>query len=324
MAPLNRMDPARNRHCSRSYQLDQQQSLSHLSIQQRSISAATEFTSPTDTANINTNRSNPYLCYRNDIQPFEPQQFLPGLSVQQQYIPAETGVNRSMNDTINYDNRSSLPHAHHYDKQLYQPQHALSGPSTQRGTEAARTHSSCPWETTEYNTNYSSQYNESRTFMQIHQQQNLWLPEPTEIQPIRPIARRPSDIAPSNTNYGHLHQEQAYGFMLQQPNLRRTSVPVVPFHNKNMADSARHSIGTDSDLTLLNLPALPAARPTQQSTVSPAPLPPTSLEQQEIHVASSRVSNSPRCVKHEDVWGCGGIGSPSVFSVRKGWIRKFL
>jgi hypothetical protein len=301
MAPLNRMDPAGNPHGSSSYQLEQQQTLLHLSIEQRSISAATEFTSPTDTANSNTNSSDPYQGYRNDIQPFEPQQILTGLSVQRQHIPAETGVSGSMNDTINYDNRSSLPHTHHYDNQMYQPQHALSGPQTQRASEVARTHSSRPLESTEYNTNYSSQYHESESFTQIHQQQQLSLPEPTEIQPIRPIASTPCDIATSNTNYNKLHQAQAYGFMLQQPSIRRTSipgpiVPAVTSDTTNTSDSGRHSSGTDSGLTLLSLLALPAARPTQPSTVLPSPVPPARPEQQENHVAPSRVSNISRLV----------------------------
>jgi hypothetical protein len=45
-------------------------------------------------------------------------------------------------------------------------------------------------------------------------------------------------------------------------------------------------------------------------------VPPARPEHQDIHVAPSRVSISPRFVKHEDVWWCGGIGTPNVFSVR--------
>jgi hypothetical protein len=78
------MDRARFHYWLSQYQLEQQQSLPSLSIQQRSISAATEFTSPTDTANSNTNSSssNQYQGHRNDTQQFEPQTILPGLSVQ--------------------------------------------------------------------------------------------------------------------------------------------------------------------------------------------------------------------------------------------------
>jgi hypothetical protein len=74
------------------YYLEQQQSLTSLSVQERSTSAATEFTAPTDTANSNTSSSNQYQGHRIDIQP---QQFLPGLSRQQEDIPAETDVSRS-------------------------------------------------------------------------------------------------------------------------------------------------------------------------------------------------------------------------------------
>jgi hypothetical protein len=319
VAPLNRINSARNPYWSNSYLVDQEQTFSSLSFQQRSLSAATEFTNPSDTANSNTNSSDPNQGHRNDIQPFQPQQFLGGLSVQRQYIPVETAVSGSMNDTINYDNRDRLPHAHHYDNHLYQPQQALSGPSR----DVARTHSIWPLDTTEYNTNYSSQYHESESFNQVHQQQNLWLPEPTEIQPIRPIARRPSDIATSNTNYGHLHQEQAHGFMLQQPSLPRPIVPgpivqAVTFHGTNRADSARHCSGTDSGLNVSSRLALPSVRPTQPSPLPPAPVPPARPEQQEKQVAPLQVSNSPRVDKHADVWGCGCILAPNVFSVRIG------
>jgi hypothetical protein len=82
MAALNRMDRERFHYWLSQYQLEQQQTLPSLSIQQRSISAATDFTSTTDTANINTSSSYPYQGHRNDTQQFEPQQFLLGLSVQ--------------------------------------------------------------------------------------------------------------------------------------------------------------------------------------------------------------------------------------------------
>jgi hypothetical protein len=296
------MERARYLYWISKYQLEQQ-SLSRLSVQERSMSATTDFTIPTDTANSNTSISNQYQGQQIDIQPFEPQQFLPGLSVQRQFIPAETGVSRFMNYTINRDNSSRLSHAHHYDNQFYQPQQSLSGPSTQRSTEAARTHSFRPLETTEYNTNYSSQYHESRTFIQIHQQQQLCLPEQTQIQPIRPIARRPCDIATSNTNYGHLHQAQAYGFMLQQvqPSLPRPYVPgpIVPAvtsDTTNTADGGRHSSGTDSGLAVSSGLALPAARPIQPSPATPAPVSPTRPEQQEMHVAPLQVRNSSQLV----------------------------
>jgi hypothetical protein len=298
------------------YQLEQQKPLRSLSIQERSMTAATEFTSPTDTAISNTKSSIQYQCHRIDILPFEPQIFLPGLSGQQQYIPAETDVSRSMNDTVHYDNSSSLPHVHHYDNQLYQPQQALSGPSTQRATEAPRTHFFRPLETTEYNTNYSSQYQESRNFNQFYQQKQLCLPEPTKIHPIRPIARRACDIATSNTNYDHLHQAQAHGFMVQQvqlimslprPSVPRPIVPAVTFDTTKTADSARQSSDTDSGPIVSSSLALPAARPTQQSPLPPASVQPTRPEQQEMHVAPSRVSNSPRLLILHIIVMCGGV-----------------
>jgi hypothetical protein len=267
------------------------------------MSATTEVTSPTDTAISNTNSSNQYQGHWIDIQPFEPQQFLPGLSGQQQYIPTETDINRYMIDTINYDNSSRLPHAHQHHNQLYQPQQTLSGPSTQRATEAARTYSFRPLETTEYNTNYSTQYQQSRTFIQIHQQQHLWLPEPTEIEPIWPIASTPYDVPTSNTNYDHLYQAQAYGFMLQQeqlslprPILPGPVVQAVNFDTTKTADSGRQSSDTDSGPIVSSRLALTTTSPTQQSLLPPATLQPTRHEQQEMHVAPSRVSNSSRLV----------------------------
>jgi hypothetical protein len=80
MAALNRMDPASSRYWLSQHHMEQQQTLPSLSIQQRFISAATEFTSPTDTANSNANSSNPNHGHRNDTQQFE-QQFLPGLCI---------------------------------------------------------------------------------------------------------------------------------------------------------------------------------------------------------------------------------------------------
>jgi hypothetical protein len=202
-----------------------------------------------------------------------------------------------MNDTINYDNSSSHPHAQYYGNQLYHPQPSLSGPSTELETEAARTYFFRPLESTEYNTNYSTQYQESRNFNHLHQQQQLSLPEPTEIQPIRPIASTPCDVATSNTNYDHLRQAQAYGFMLQQPSLPRPSVPgpIVPAvtsDTTNATDSARHSIGIHSGLNVSSSLDFPTARPTQPSPMTPAPVPPVRPEKQEMHIAPSRVSNS--------------------------------
>jgi hypothetical protein len=282
------------------HQMEQQQTFSSLSLQQRSISAATEFTSPTDTANSNTNSSVPYQGHRNDIQPLQPQPFLPGLSVQQQFIPVYlyTGVNRSMNDTIIYDYSSSLPHAHYYANHLYQPQPSRSGPSTQQGTEAAETHLFMPLQTTEYNTNYNSQYQDSRNFNQFYQQQQLCLPEQTGIQPIRPIPCTLSDVATSNINHVNLHQAQACGFMLQQdqPSLPCLIVPgpIVPgviFDTMYTGDSARQSSYTDLGLSGSPRLVFPTAPPTQASPVRPAPVPPSRPEQQEMHVAPSQVSN---------------------------------
>jgi hypothetical protein len=283
------------------HQMEQQQTLPSLSIQQRSISAATEFTSPTDTASSNTSSSssNQYQGHRNDIQPLQPQQFLPGLSVQQQYIPVYlyTGVNRSMNDTIIYDYSSSLPYAHYFANQLYQPQPSLSGPSTHQGTEAGRTHLFMPLQTTEYNTNYSSQYQDSRNFNQFYQQQQSCLPEQTEIQPIRPIPCTLSDVATSNINHVHLNQGQANVFMLQQeqPSLPCLIVPgpIVPGVTSTMytGESAGQSSDTELGLSVSSRLVFPTARPTQPSPVRPAPVAPARPEQQEIHVAHSQVSN---------------------------------
>jgi hypothetical protein len=297
------MDPTSYHYWLSQYQLEEQQALPSLSIQQRFISAAIEFTSCTGIANSNTNNSDPNHGHRNDTQRFEQQQLLPGLSGQQQYIPVETGFTRSMNDTINYDNSSRIPHAHHYDNQLYQPQPSLSGTSTEQGTEAAETYLFMPLQTTEHNTNYSSQYLDSRNFNQFYQQQQLLSPGPTQIQPIRPTASTHSDVATSNTNYVHLHQTQACDFMLQQeqPSLPRPILPgpVVPgvtFDAMYTGDSARQSSYTDLGLSVSSRLVFPTAPPTQPPHVRPAPLVPARPEQQEIHVAPSLVSNSPRLV----------------------------
>jgi hypothetical protein len=292
------MDPDSAHYWLSQYQLEQQQALPSLSIQQRCISAATEFTSPTDIANSNTNSSDPYHGHRNDTQQFEPQQFLPGLSVQQEYIPGETGVTKSMNDAINFDNSGILPHAHHYSNKFYQPQPSLSSSSTQQGTAMARTHTFMPLETTEYNTNFSSQYQESRNVNQFYQQQQLLSPGPTQIQPIRPIASTHSDVATSNTNYVHLHQAKAYVFMLQQeqqslprPIVPGPVVPGVTFDTKYTSDSARQSSDTDLGLNGSSRLIFPTAPPTQPSPVRPAPVAPARPEQQKIHVAPSQVRN---------------------------------
>jgi hypothetical protein len=298
MAAQNEMNRDSYHYWSRSYQLGQQQTLPILSIQHRNILAATEITSPTNTANSNTNSSNPYQGPINYSQQFEPQQCLPGLSVQQQYIPAETGISTSMNDTIHYDNSNSLPHAQYYVNQLYQPQPSLLGPSTQQGTEAAETHLFMPLQTTEYNTNYSSQYPGSRHFNQFYQQQQLLSPGPTQIQPIRPIASTPCDVATSNTNYDNLHQAQAYDFMLQQeqPSLPYPIVPGpvvadVTFDTVYTCDSAGQFSDTDLGLNVPSHLVFPTAPPTEPPPVRSAPVAPARPEQQEMHVAPSQVSN---------------------------------
>jgi hypothetical protein len=84
--------------------------------------------------------------------------------------------------------------------------------------------------------------------------------------------------------------------MLQQPRLPRPVVPgpIVPAvttDTTNTADS-----GTDSGLAVSSRDVLPAASPTQPPPVPPAPVPPARPEQQEMHVAPSRVSNYSRLV----------------------------
>jgi hypothetical protein len=100
--------------------------------------------------------------------------------------------------------------------------------------------------------------------------------------------------------------------MLQQPSLPRRSVPgpvvrAVTSDTAITADSARHSSGTDSGLNVSSRIALPAARPTQQPPVPPAPVPPPRPEQQEMHVAPSRVSNSSRLVILHVIVTYGGV-----------------
>jgi hypothetical protein len=123
----------------------------------------------------------------------------------------------------------------------------------------------------------------------------------SETQSISPIASTPCDVATSNTNYEHLHQAQAYGFMLQQPSLPRPIVPgpIVPtvtFDTTNMADSAWHFSDTDPGLSVSARLALTAARPTQPSPVPTTPVPPARPERQEMHVAPSRVRYASRIV----------------------------
>jgi hypothetical protein len=60
MSALNMMYHASYLYWTSKYQLEQQKHLSSLSIQERSMSATTEVTSPTDTAISNTNSSNQY------------------------------------------------------------------------------------------------------------------------------------------------------------------------------------------------------------------------------------------------------------------------
>jgi hypothetical protein len=138
---------------------------------------------------------------------------------------------------------------------------------------------------------------------QLYQQQQLSLPEPTNIQPIRPIASTPCDVANCNISNVHIHQAQPHVFMLQQeqlglprPSVPGTIVSTVTFDTMNSADSARHSSGADSGLNVSSHLAWTTARPTQQSHLPPAPVPPVRPEQQDIHVAPSQVSTYPRLV----------------------------
>jgi hypothetical protein len=173
---------------------------------------------------------------------------------------------------------------------------SLRGLSTQQVSISAATGF-----TSHTNTANSNTSNNPYQGHQLHQQQQLSLPEPTNIQPIRPIASTPCDVASSYINYVHLHHAQPYGFMLQQaqlglprPSVPGTIVPTVTFDTMNTADSTRHSSGIDSGLNVSSHLASTTPRPTHQSPLPPEPVPPVRPEQQDIHVAPSRVSNYPR------------------------------
>jgi hypothetical protein len=123
-------------------------------------------------------------------------------------------------------------------------------------------------------------------------------PGPTQIQPIRPTASTHSDVATSNTSYVHLHQAQAYDFMLQQqppclpcPIVTGPVVPAVTFDAMYTGDSARQSSDTDFGLSVSSRLVFPSEPPTQPPLVRPAPVAPARPEQQEIHIAPSLVSN---------------------------------
>jgi hypothetical protein len=190
--------------------------------------------------------------------------------------------------------------SHHYWLTRYQleQRRSLRSLSTQQMPISAATGF-----TSHTNTANSNTSNNPYQVHQIYQQQQLSLPEPTNIQTIRPIASTPCDVASCNIKYVHLHQAQPYDFMLQQeelglprPSVPGPIVPTVTFDTTNTADSARHSSGTDSGLNVSSHLAWTTAGPTQPSPVPPAPVPPVSPEQQDIHVAPSRVSNYPRLV----------------------------
>jgi hypothetical protein len=188
--------------------------------------------------------------------------------------------------------------SHHYWLTRYQleQRQSLRNLSTQPISISAATRF-----TSHTNTANSNTSNNPYQGHQLHQQQQLSLPEPTNIQPIRTIASTPRDVASCKINYAHLHQAQPYGFMLQQvqlglprPTVPGPIVPTVTFDTTNTAGSTRHSSGTDPGLNVSSHLAWTTARPTQQSPLPPAPVPPVRPEQQDIHVAPSRVSNYPR------------------------------
>jgi hypothetical protein len=79
----------------------------------------------------------------------------------------------------------------------------------------------------------------------------------------------------------------------QQPSVTReithdTTAATLKPDSRNTPESTRYSSATQSGLSLSPHLALPAAGFTQ-----PGPVPPASPEQEEVHVAPSRVSKSP-------------------------------
>jgi hypothetical protein len=254
------------------------------------------FTRRTHTAISYTSSNVLHQAHSPETELSQPHQSVPGPSRQRPLITAGTDFTRPTNVSISYTRSRSPPKAHQYESKLYQLQ-VLQRPSITRQFEPTEERICIPLDTSATHTRDRNLYQDSNNINRSYQQDQS-SQETSRNHPILLLARSPCDIATSNIHYDRPHQGRHYGSLLleQQPSLPRPSVPgpnvpAVTSDTTNTSGSGRHSSGTDSGLTLLSLLALPAARPTQPSTV-----PPARPEQQEIHVAPSQVSNISRLV----------------------------
>jgi hypothetical protein len=117
------------------------------------------------------------------------------------------------------------------------------------------------------------------------------------IQIMGPIARKPYDIANSKA-YNHLNVAHSYGNQLHQqqprlpcPRILGQIVPALRSKSWNTDYNAGYSNGTSSRMALPSNFQLPAVRPSQSTPLPPGLGPLARREQQEMHVAPSRLSN---------------------------------
>jgi hypothetical protein len=131
--------------------------------------------------------------------------------------------------------------------------------------------------------------------------QEQYIPEDTEfIQPFGPIAISPCEFDNSYIYDDYLELADPCGTLLHEqlpalpnPNVIEQIVPPVTDASSRTAYSTEYSSDTNAELDLLSDLNLPAALLSQSSPFSPEPGPSALPEQQEIHFAPSRVSNSP-------------------------------
>jgi hypothetical protein len=133
--------------------------------------------------------------------------------------------------------------------------------------------------------------------------QEQYIPADTGfIQPIGPIAISLCHIANSDAYDSYLNLADPYETlfdeqlpMLSNPSVMGQIVPAATDASSRTAYSAEYSSDKNASLDLLSHRHSPAASlRSQSSTLPPDPGPSDLPEQQKIHVAQSRLNNSPR------------------------------